>query len=126
MAFSYVMIGSNDMERSRKYYDAVIPVIGGIFEVEYPGQAICYKLRDEGRVWIVPPYNKEAAEPGNGIMIGFGADSAEMVQAAHAAALSSGGSNEGDPGPRPQYGPNVYGAYARDPEGNKMSFFAEI
>lgn len=44
------------------------------------------------------------------------------MNAAHSAALANGGSNEGDPGPRPMYGPEFYGAYVRDPDGNKMSF----
>ncbi|GAA0385012.1 hypothetical protein GCM10009093_09900 [Brevundimonas terrae] len=55
-------------------------------------------------------------------MVGLLGASEDEVQAVHAAALAHGGSNEGDPGPRPQYGPNFYGAYVRDPDGNKMSF----
>jgi len=55
-------------------------------------------------------------------MVGLLCESEAEVQAAHSAALASGGSNEGDPGPRPQYGPDFYGAYVRDPDGNKMSF----
>ena len=50
----------------------------------------------------------------------------EAVKAAHAAALANGGSDEGAPGPRPLYGPDVYAAYARDPDGNKMSFITSV
>jgi catechol 2,3-dioxygenase-like lactoylglutathione lyase family enzyme len=122
MSLNYVMIGSNDLARSRTFFDAVMAEIGGVIEADYPGVAFCYQLDDGGRVWIAPPYNKAEAQPGNGLMIGFGAQSEAAVHAAHAAALANGGTNEGDPGPRPQYGPEFYGAYARDPDGNKMSF----
>jgi catechol 2,3-dioxygenase-like lactoylglutathione lyase family enzyme len=122
MSLNYVMIGSNDLARSRAFYDPVMAQIGGVIEADYPGHAFCYRLPGGGRAWIAPPYNKETAQPGNGNMVGFGADSEEGVQRAHVAALENGGSNEGDPGPRPQYGPNFYAAYARDPDGNKMSF----
>ncbi len=55
-------------------------------------------------------------------MVGLLCENETEVQAAHAAALSAGGTNEGEPGPRPQYGPDFYGAYVRDLDGNKMSF----
>ena len=55
-------------------------------------------------------------------MVGLLCESEAEVQAAHASALAHGGSDEGAPGPRPQYGPNFYGAYVRDLDGNKMSF----
>jgi catechol 2,3-dioxygenase-like lactoylglutathione lyase family enzyme len=122
MSLNYVMISSNDLARSRAFYDAVMPALGGKIEADYPGFAFCYRFPDGGRAWVAPPHDKGIAAPGNGNMVGFGAASQAAVHAAHAAALSSGGTNEGDPGPRPQYGPDFYGAYARDPDGNKMSF----
>jgi catechol 2,3-dioxygenase-like lactoylglutathione lyase family enzyme len=122
MSLNYVMIGSSDLARSRGFYDAVMAEVGGVIDADYPGYAFCYRLPGGGRAWVAPPHNKEAPHPGNGNMVGFGAGSEEAVHAAHAAALANGGTNEGDPGPRPQYGPDFYGAYARDPDGNKMSF----
>jgi catechol 2,3-dioxygenase-like lactoylglutathione lyase family enzyme len=122
MSLNYIMIGSNDLARSRVFYDAVMAEIGGVIEADYPGHAFCYRFPDGGRAWVAPPHNKEGAAPGNGNMVGFGARSEAAVQAAHAAALANGGSNEGEPGPRPDYGPDFYGAYVRDPDGNKMSF----
>jgi catechol 2,3-dioxygenase-like lactoylglutathione lyase family enzyme len=122
MSLGYIMIGSNDLARSRAFYDAVMAALGGVIDADYPGFAFCYKFADGGRVWIAPPNNKQAAVPGNGYMIGFGAETNDVVAAAHAAALANGGSSEGDPGPRPDYGPEFYGAYVRDPDGNKMSF----
>jgi catechol 2,3-dioxygenase-like lactoylglutathione lyase family enzyme len=122
MSFGYMMIGSNDLARSRIFYDAVMAEIGGLIDADYPGFAFCYRMRGDGRVWIAPPHDKQAAIPGNGVMIGFDSGSEAAVHAAHAAALANGGTNEGDPGPRPHYGPEFYGAYARDPDGNKMSY----
>ncbi|WOF42167.1 VOC family protein [Sphingopyxis indica] len=122
MTIAYITIGTNDMARSRIYYDAVMPHLGGRLDVEYGDQACCYVMRDERRVWIGKPQDGQPATAGNGIMPGFLCDDPAAVDAAHAAALAHGGTNEGDPGPRPLYGPDFYGAYARDPEGNKMSF----
>lgn len=122
MSLNYVMIGSSDLARSRAFYNPVMAAIGGTIEADYPGYAFCYRFADGGRAWVAPPYNKESAAPGNGNMVGFGASTVEAVNAAHAAALANGGTNEGDPGPRPNYGPDFYGAYVRDPDGNKMSF----
>ena len=122
MSLNYVMIGSNDLARSRAFYDPVMAAIGGVIDADYPGYAFCYKFPDGGRAWVAPPHDKAAASQGNGNMVGYGAASEEAVQAAHAAALANGGTDEGAPGPRPQYGPDFYGAYARDPDGNKMSF----
>ncbi len=122
MSLNYVMIGSNDVARSRRYYDAVLPLIGGSVDLDFMPSGFCYALRGGSRVWVAQPFDKKAATPGNGNMVGLLCASEEEVRAAHAAALATGGSNEGDPGPRPQYGPDFFGAYARDPDGNKMSF----
>lgn len=122
MSLNYVMLGSNDVPKARAFYDAVLPLIGGALEMEYMPHAFCYVLRGGGRIWVATPHNEKAATIGNGNMVGLlCADRAE-VEAAHAMALEKGGANEGDPGPRPLYGPDFFGAYARDLDGNKMSF----
>jgi catechol 2,3-dioxygenase-like lactoylglutathione lyase family enzyme len=122
MSIDYIMIGSNDLARSRVFYDAVMPHIGGTLTHEYEGTTFGYSLGGGLTVWIARPHDRKAAQPGNGSMPGFGCASKAAVQAAHAAALAHGGTNEGDPGPRPIYGPEFYGGYVRDPDGNKMSF----
>ena len=122
MAVDYIMIGTNDLARARSFYDAVFQQIGGELDVEYPGFTFCYRFRNGTRAWVAGPNNKETAAPGNGNMPGFRGASEDEVNAAHAAALANGGFSEGDPGPRPMYGPDFYGAYVRDPDGNKMSF----
>lgn len=122
MSLNYVMLGSNDVVRARTFFDAVLPVIGGRLVSEHMPHAFCYRLRDGGRIWIATPFNREEATPGNGNMLGLTCESDREVQAAHEASLIAGGVNEGDPGPRPQYGPDFYGAYVRDLDGNKISF----
>ena len=122
MSLNYVMLGSNDVETARSFYDAVLPAIGGTLVAEYMPHAFCYQLRGGGRVWIATPHNREPAVSGNGNMVGFSCDTTGEVDAVHRLALSKGGTNEGDPGPRPLYGPDFYGAYVRDLDGNKMSF----
>jgi catechol 2,3-dioxygenase-like lactoylglutathione lyase family enzyme len=122
MGIHYLTLGTNDLTKARVYYDAVMPLLGGKIEADYPGQTFCYRLPGGFRLWVGGAYNGEPASAGNGLTIGFAARSEDEVNAAHAAALANGGSNEGDPGPRPIYGPQFYGGYARDPDGNKMSF----
>jgi catechol 2,3-dioxygenase-like lactoylglutathione lyase family enzyme len=122
VSLNYVMLGSNDVIKARAYYDAVLPLIGGTVVADYMPHTFCYQLRGGGRIWVARPYNRETAAPGNGNTVGLLCASKDEVDAVHAAALANGASNEGDPGPRPQYGPDVYGAYVRDLDGNKMSF----
>lgn len=122
MSIDYIMIGSNDLARSRIFYDAVMPHIGGTIAHDYEGITCAYAMAHDVTVWVARPNNRESAVPGNGNMPGFGCVSKAAVDAAHASALAHGGTNEGDPGPRPLYGPEFYGGYVRDPDGNKMSF----
>lgn len=126
MTQMYITIGSNDLAKSRAYYDPVMQALGATFAFEYEGMTFAYKFEDGFMVWITKPQNGEAAAPGNGHTAGFFTATPEAVQAAHAAALANGGSDEGAPGPRPLYGPDVYAAYARDPDGNKMSFITSV
>ena len=122
MSLDYIMITTKDVGASRAFFDAVFPCFGGVLEVEYPGYGFCFKFRNDTRAWVAPPYNKQAPDAGNGNMPGFRCASSAEVDAAYAAALAHGGTCEGPAGPRPDYGPSFYGAYVRDPSGNKMSF----
>ena len=122
MSLDYIMIGTNDLARARVFYDAVFPLFGGVIDADYVGFTFCYKFRNGTRAWLAGPNNKEAAAPGNGTMPGFACANEAEVNSAYAAAMAGGGADEGAPGPRPNYGPDFYGAYVRDPDGNKMSF----
>jgi catechol 2,3-dioxygenase-like lactoylglutathione lyase family enzyme len=122
MSIDYIMIGSNDLARSRAFYDAVMPHIGAKLAHDFGDITFGYETDGGTTIWIARPYDKQPAVPANGSMPGFRCASQEAVNAAHAAALDAGGSNEGDPGLRPAYGPGIYIGYVRDPDGNKMSF----
>ena len=120
----YVTIGAKDSEASGRFYDAVFGAIGG--ERKFAdGGWIGYgeKAGEKQNVFVCPPFNKEAASFGNGMMIGFKAASREAVDAAHRAGLAHGGSDEGAPGYRPPEKTSFYGAYMRDPVGNKICVY---
>ncbi len=121
--FAYTMVGSNDLDRSIRFYDALMDRLG---------QPRCL-IDDEGACWgtldntgpafcITRPFDGRPATVGNGVMLAFGMPSAAMAKALHALALEMGGTCEGAPGLRPQYGEGFYAAYARDPDGNKIAF----
>jgi hypothetical protein len=116
------MLDLNAVEKARGFYDAVLLAIGGKVTVEYLPHAFCCELRGGGRVWVATPFNEETAVSGNGNMVRFSCETKEEVDAAHRIALAQGGTNEGDPSPQPLCGPDFYGAYVRDLDGNKMSF----
>ena len=71
MSLNYVMLGSNDVEAARGFYDAVLPAIGGKLTAEYMPHAFCYGLRGGGRVWVATPFNGDTAISGNGNMVGL-------------------------------------------------------
>jgi catechol 2,3-dioxygenase-like lactoylglutathione lyase family enzyme len=116
----YATIGSNDLDRSRAFYDKVLAPLGGrrIFamdRIEFYGSKAT-----PGMLAICKPYDEQAATVGNGSMFGLPAPSEELVCEVHAAALAAGGTCEGTPGQRTD---NFYGAYFRDPDGNKLCVF---
>ncbi len=118
--FSHVTVGSNDIERAKRFYDSVGAALGLARHADYP-EAAGYGLpRSRPQLWIVRPLDRKPATVGNGITIGLEATNRSAVDAAHAAALTAGGKDEGKPGLRPHYHPNYYGAYVRDPDGNKV------
>ncbi|MEM7688676.1 MAG: VOC family protein [Pseudomonadota bacterium] len=125
MTQNYITLGSNDLERSYRYYDPVMAAMGAKVLAEYEGMTKCYQFPDGFCVWVTKPQNGEAAAAGNGHTAGFAVADPATVDAAYKAAMQNGGSDEGAPGPRPLYGPDFYGAYARDPDGNKMSFVTQ-
>ena len=119
----YVTIGALDLEQAARFYDAVFGAIGGERK-SLDGTWAFYGPKDgEGNVGVCKPHDGQPARAGNGIMIAFAAPSQDAVKAAYAAALANGGTDEGAPGFRPPDGTSFYGAYARDPTGNKFCVF---
>jgi catechol 2,3-dioxygenase-like lactoylglutathione lyase family enzyme len=119
-SLNYITVGTNDPARARLFYAALMAELGGTLAGDYP-DAFGYDLPGGGKFWILRPHNKSLATVGNGVTIGLAVGSAAKVNAAHAAALKAGGVSEGEPGPRPLYGPDFYGAYVRDLDGNKIA-----
>ncbi len=121
--FSHVFIGVADFDRAMAFYGPVMTAL-----------ALPLRFRDDQRPWAgwqsVPgprplflvgrPFDALAAAAGNGQMTAFMAASRVMVDQVHAAALAHGGTCDGPPGLRPQYHQHYYGAYFRDPDGNKL------
>lgn len=123
--FSHVTVGCQDIARAAAFYDAVLIPLGLVRRPVSPDggpAAACWI--DPGhtlpRFYVYSPYNREPATPGNGSMVAFLAASPAAVDAAYAAGLAANGTNEGAPGPRMHYGDGYYGAYLRDPDGNKI------
>lgn len=118
----YVTIGANDIARSTAFFDAVFQPLGYARTFEGGGWAgYGPGGQKEGlEIYLATPENGKEAGFGNGSMLAFKAASRAVVEAFHAAALSAGGKDEGAPGVRGESDPPFYGAYVRDPEGNKF------
>jgi catechol 2,3-dioxygenase-like lactoylglutathione lyase family enzyme len=119
----YVTIGSNDIARSCAFFDAAFEPLGYKRTFEGGGWAGDGPGGDKEnglQIYLATPANGESACLGNGSMLAFKASSREAVEAFHAAGLAAGGKDEGAPGVRGENDPPFYGAYVRDPEGNKF------
>ena len=117
--FSHVMLGVNDLEKSKAFYDAVLGTMG--IAPGFANKNRYFYRSPEGMFAITTPINGEPACHGNGSTIGFAAQSPEQADAFHAAGLAHGGSAcEDPPGLREGPGGAIYLSYLRDPDGNKI------
>ena len=118
--FSHVMIGSNDLERSKRFYDALFAAIGGKpGRFDASGRPVY--VHKGGVLMITRPIDGEAATAANGGTIGFAVDAPEAADAWHAAGVEQGGTAiENPPGVRENAAGKLYIAYLRDPDGNKI------
>lgn len=118
--FSHIMLGSNDIERSKEFYDAILSVLG-YSEGVIDAKGRCFYMSNESVFGITNPVNGEPMSIGNGVTIGFKASSPELVDAWHEAGLRNGGTTcEEPPGIRATPERKLYMAYLRDPFGNKI------
>jgi catechol 2,3-dioxygenase-like lactoylglutathione lyase family enzyme len=115
----HVSIGVTDLERAAKFYDAVLATLGYRRVADYSPHAIGYGT-DKPEFWIGGAHNGDPVTAGNGTHMGFIARDKAQVLKFHATALAYGASNNGEPGPRADYGPNYYGAFVYDLDGNKI------
>jgi catechol 2,3-dioxygenase-like lactoylglutathione lyase family enzyme len=122
--FNHIMIGSNDLERSKRFYDAVLGTLGAGEPVQNKAQSGHTRLfyrHDGGVLCISEPINDEEATFANGGTIGFKCSSPEQVREFHDVAVAHGGvSIEDPPGLREGGMGPLYLAYVRDPDGHKL------
>jgi catechol 2,3-dioxygenase-like lactoylglutathione lyase family enzyme len=117
----YATIGTNDLDKATKFYDAVLAPLGGRRTFANGERMQFYGSKDtRAMIAVSKPYDEQPATVGNGSMFGLPAASKEQVDAAYAAAIAAGGACDGPPGQRM---PTFYGAYVRDPDGNKVCIF---
>jgi catechol 2,3-dioxygenase-like lactoylglutathione lyase family enzyme len=122
--FSHVMVGSNDIERSKRFYDAVLGVLGAgepLRNMAKAGYTRFFYRHEGGTFCVSEPINGEEATFANGGTIGFKCSSPEQVQAFHDTAVAHGGTSiEEPPGLREGEMGALYLSYVRDPDGNKL------
>jgi len=122
--FNHIMVGSNDIGRSRRFYDAVLGTLGAGEPTPHEaatGHMRLFYRHDGGTFCVSQPINDEAASFANGGTIGFKCSSPEQVHAFHDAAVAHGGTSiEEPPGIREGTMGALYLAYVRDPDGNKL------
>jgi catechol 2,3-dioxygenase-like lactoylglutathione lyase family enzyme len=118
--FTHIAVGSNDLPRSRRFYDALFDALGEKPAREDDRGRLVY-FRKGAMLIVGPPLDGEPAAPGNGMTIGLAADGPEQVDALHRAGLTAGDTTAEDPpGIRQGSVGPVYLAYLRDPDGNKL------
>ena len=117
----HVSVGVRDVARAAKFYDPVLKALGYRRVADYSPGAIAYgESKDRPEFWVGLPHDQRLPNGGNGTHIAFAAKTRAAVRKFHDAALKAGGSNNGEPGPRPDYGPAYYGAFVYDLDGNKV------
>ena len=117
----YVTLGTNDLDRAARFYDALLAEIGAgryMADDRFVAWAVA---PDKPALGVIKPYDGKAATVGNGTMVAMVVDSPAKVDALYKKAIELGATDEGAPGPRG--GSGFYAAYFRDLDGNKLNFF---
>jgi catechol 2,3-dioxygenase-like lactoylglutathione lyase family enzyme len=121
--FSHVFVGVTDFERALAFYEPLMKALDlerRFCDPERPWAGWQSAGEDRPLFLIGRPFDGQAHAPGNGQMVAFLATRRAVVDAAYRTAICSGGRSDGEPGLRPEYHANYYGAYFRDPDGNKL------
>ena len=118
--YSHMMVGSNDIEKSKKFYDATFTALGGKPGIQDDKGRLIY-MHGGGLFLVTPPIDGKPATCANGGTIGFAMDNPEQANAWHDAGVAAGGTSiEDPPGVREGGFGKLYLAYLRDPDGNKL------
>jgi len=118
--FSHIMVGSNDIDRSKSFYDALFAAMGGTPGIVDPKGRLIY-MHNDNLFMVTKPIDGNAATHANGGTIGFTVANPEQADAWHAAGIEAGGTTcEDPPGVREMGAMKLYLAYLRDPDGNKL------
>ena len=116
----YVTVGTNDLARAAKFYDAIAAEMGTGRMMEFETFIAWGTPGGGAGIAATKPYDGQAATVGNGVMVAIEARDMDQVDRLYAIAMENGGSDEGAPGPR---GDGFYAGYFRDPDGNKLNAF---
>ena len=116
----YVTLGTNDLEKAKRFYDTVLAEMGGKRAMGFERMQLWGNGAGSPMIGVCTPYDEKPASVGNGVMPAFAASSRAQVDKVHATAMANGASDEGSPGLR---GETFYGAYFRDLDGNKLCVF---
>jgi predicted lactoylglutathione lyase len=116
----YVTLGTNDLQRAAKFYDALLGEIGAKRAMEMETFIAWATAPNTPMVSVIKPFDGKPATVGNGVMVALMMDSKDKVDRLHKKALELGGKDEGKPGPR---GDGFYAGYFRDLDGNKLNAF---
>jgi len=121
----YVMLGTNDLAKAKSFYDAVLAPMGASAFAAYSSENRAFYTVGAGQPMfaIGKPLDGGKANFGNGTMVSFPASTRAIVDAVYAKAIAMGGKDEGKPGIRGSDPNGFYGAYMRDPDGNKLCVF---
>lgn len=118
--FSHVMLGADDIDKSKAFYDAILGALGIGPGMQDPNGRVFW-ITPTGIFAITKPIDGQAASCGNGSTVGFAADATDKIDAWHAAGVANGGTSiEDPPGVRANAAGDLYLAYLRDPSGNKI------
>jgi catechol 2,3-dioxygenase-like lactoylglutathione lyase family enzyme len=119
VVIDHLKIGVSDLERSRRFYAQALEPLGyrdlGPWSEEDPRREVSFGVEGADDFAISQEY-----EAGGQLHVAFAADAKEQVDAFHAAALAAGGTDNGAPGPRPEYSEGYYGAFVLDPDGHNV------
>ena len=116
----YVTLGTNDLPRAGKFYDALAAELGTARMMDFETFIAWGTPGGAAGIGLTKPFNGEAASAGNGVMVAFQAKDQAQEQRLYDIAIASGGTCDGPPGPR---GDNFYAGYFRDLDGNKLNAF---